>query len=416
MQPIYFALPEQVTYRDINQEIRVLSKFDGVFNFAFGGAYQSSRANYMNNFHITARGVFRPVNDAELDQRGEAYSAFGQLILRPLEGFELSAGGRYSEEKKKLRTFSFNVEQFSARPSLKFDNFSPEITAKWSATPDLNIFASYRSGFLSGGFNGNGAASYTGRDLGFDQQTTRGFEAGLKARLFDRTLRLNLSLYDYDLRGLQVAATQGTTVIQTNAGKAYTRGFELDGLWATPVHGLQLRGALSYSKARYQTFTFACYRGQSIAQGCSTGPVNPANGAFTLQDLSGSRIVRAPDWGASAGFNYTGEVSGLKLGLSGDSNYSSGYFNNAFNAPLMWQRGYWLFDSSVSVGSKDDRWEVALIGRNLGNKAYVARSAEQPVSGGLAGTAVANRQADVIGAVNRGREVMLRLTIRPDLF
>ena len=30
------------------------------------------------------------------------------------------------------------------------------------------------------------------------------------------------------------------------------------------------------------------------------------------------------------------------------SNYSSGYFNNAFNAPLMWQRGYWLFDSSVS--------------------------------------------------------------------
>lgn len=416
VQPIYFALPEQVTYRDFNQELRVLSKFDGVFNFALGGFYQSARANYRNNFHITARGAFRPANDAELDQRGEAYSVFGQLILRPIESFELSAGGRYSEEKKRLRTFSFDVEQFSARPSLKFDNFSPEITAKWSATPDLNVFASYRSGFLSGGFNGNGAASYTGRDLGFDQQTTRGFEAGLKARLFDRTLRLNLSLYDYDLRGLQVAATQGTTVIQTNAGKAYTRGFELDGLWATPMEGLQLRGALSYSKARYQTFTFACFRGQSIAQGCATGPVNPANGAFTLQNLSGSRIVRAPDWGASAGFNYEGEVSGLKVGLSADSNYSSGYFNNAFNAPLMWQRGYWLFDSSVSVGSKDERWEIALIGRNLGNKAYVARSAEQPVSGGLAGTALANRQADVIGAVNRGREVMLRLTVRPDLF
>lgn len=413
LQPVYLALPEKVTYRDFNQELRLLTSFDGIVNFAAGAAYQSSRADYLNNFHLTIAGNFRQINDAELYQRGEAYSFFGQLILRPVESFELSAGGRYSEELKRLRTFAFNVEQLSAQPSVNFDNFSPEVTAKWSATPDLNLFASYRSGFLSGGFNGNGAASYTGRNLTFDQQTTKGFEVGMKARLFDRTLRINLSLFDYDIRGLQVSATQGTTVIQTNAGKASTRGVEFDGTWTTPVEGLQLRGAVSYNKARYDLFSFACYRGQSIAEGCNQAPA--ANGSFTLQDLNGSRIVRAPDWGGAVGFNYDTEVSGLKVGLSGDGNYSSGYFNNAFNAPLMWQRGYWLFDSSLRVGAADNRWEVALIGRNLTNRYYVARAAEQPLSGGAAGTAIANRQADVIGAVNRGREVMLRLTFRPDL-
>jgi iron complex outermembrane receptor protein len=412
VQPIYLALPEQLTYSDFNQEFRLLTSFSGPVNIAAGATYQSSRADYLNNFHLTAAGAFRPINDAELYQRGEAYSFFGQMILRPTSTLELSAGGRYSKEDKRLRTFSFNVEQLSAKPAVSFDNFSPEVTVKWSATPDVNLFASYRSGFLSGGFNGNGAPSYTGRDLTFGQQTSRGFEAGLKARLFDRSLRVNLSVYDYDLRGLQVSATQGTTVIQTNAGKARTKGFELDGTWSTPVEGLQLRGALSYDKARYKTFTFACYKGQSIAQGCSAGLVNPANGAFSLQDLAGARIVRAPDWGAAAGFNYETEVSGLKLGLSGDANYSSGYFNNAFNAPLMWQRGYWLFDNSLRIGAPDDSWEFAVIGRNLGNKYYVARSAEQPFSGGLAGTAAANRQADVIGAVSRGREVMLRGTVR----
>lgn len=412
-QAVYFALPERVTYSDFNQEMRLLTTFDSIINISAGGAYQSSRADYHNNFHITAAGAFRPFHDADLFQRGEAYSFFGQFILRPVDTVELSAGGRYSKESKRLRTFTFGVEQLTAKPSVSFDNFSPEVTAKWSATPDLNLFASYRSGFLSGGFNGNGSPTYTGKDLTYDQQTTKGFEAGLKARLFDRTLRLNLSVFDYDIKGLQVAATQGVNVLQTNAGKAYTRGVEIDGNWASPVEGLTLRGAMSYNKARYQKFTFTCYRGQSIAQGCTQSPVN---GAFTLQNLDGARIVRAPEWGGAAGFSYETEISGFKVGVNGDANYSSGYYNAAFNSPLMWQDGYWLFDSSIRVGKPDDSWEVALIGRNLGNKYYVARGAEQPASGGLPGTGIANRQADIIGAVNRGREIMLRLTVRPNLF
>lgn len=405
--------PERVTYRDINQELRVLTSFDGLVNISAGGMYQSGAIDYHNRAHFSPGGVITSLFSVDNSQRGESYSFFGQLILKPTETIELSGGGRWSHESKRIRTISRGVEQISALPQDSWSNFSPEVTLKWSATPDLNLFASYRRGFLSGGFNGSAGGNFTGAKLNYDQQTNRGGEIGVKARLFDRTLRLNLALFDYDIRGLQVAATTGVSNLSTNAGKAHTRGVELDGSWTSPLRGLTLRGALSYDKAEYDVFTFACYKGQSIAQGCNIAPVN---GVFTQQSLAGQPIVRAPKWGGYGGFNYESTLADLKVGLSGDANYSGGYFNNAFNEPLARQRSYWLFDASLRVGAPDDRWEVALIGRNLGNKYYVVRSSEQPFSGGASGTAVANRQADIIGAPNRGREVMFRVTVRPTLF
>ena len=405
--------PERVTYRDINQELRVLTSFDGLANISAGGMYQSGKIDYHNRAYFSPGGVITSLFNVDNSQRGESYSFFGQLILKPIDRVELSGGGRWSHESKRIRTISRGVEQISAVPSDSWSNFSPEVTLKWSANPDLNLFASYRRGFLSGGFNGSAGANYTGAKLNYDQQTNRGGEVGLKARLFDRTLRLNLSLFDYDIRGLQVAATTGVSNLSTNAGKAYTRGVEFDGSWTSPIAGLTLRGAVSYDKARYSLFTFACYKGQSVTQGCNLAPVN---GVFTQQNLAGRPIVRAPEWGGYGGFNYETEVSDLKVGLSGDANYSAGFYNNAFTEPLGYQKSYWLFDASLRVGAPDDRWEVALLGRNLGNKYYVVRSSEQPFSGGASGTAVANRQADIIGAPNRGRELMIRVTLRPKLF
>lgn len=405
--------PERVTYRDINQELRVLTSFDGLANISAGAMYQSGAIDYHNRAYFSPGGVITSLFNVDNSQRGESYSFFGQLVLKPAASVEVSAGGRWSHESKRIRTISRGVEQISAVPQDSWSNFSPELTVKWSATSDLNLFASYRRGFLSGGFNGSAGASYTGVNLSYDQQTNRGGEIGVKARLFDRTLRLNLALFDYDIRGLQVAATTGVSNLSTNAGKAHTRGIELDGNWTSPVTGLTLRGAVSYNEAEYDLFTFACFKGQSVAQGCSLAPVS---GVFTQQNLAGQPIVRAPKWGGYGGFNYETTMSGLKVGLSGDANYSGGYFNNAYNEPLGYQKSYWLFDASLRVGAPDDRWEVALVGRNLGNKYYVVRSSEQPFSGGASGTAVANRQADIIGAPNRGRELMIRVTVKPNLF
>ena len=219
---------------------------------------------------------------------------------------------------------------------------------------------------------------------------------------------MQVSVATYDLNGTP-------TITTGNAGKSYLRGFELDANWRLPVEGLTVRGALAYNQARYTVFSFGCYDGQSIAQGCNQ-VLNPGTGRYTLQDLAGQHIVRSPDWGGNLGLSYDATVGNYKLGLSADGNYTGWYFTNTLNAPAARQNAYWLWDASLRLGAANDKWEVALIGRNLGNKAYVPRTAQVSGTGGLAGTATANAQDAIMGVAGRGREIMVRLSLRPNLF
>lgn len=412
------AAHDEITFRDFSQEIRILTKFDGIFNFSGGANYQSSLAEQTTTVVVGAGGsapatpAFR---DGRSKQKGEAYSVFGQVMIKPNDLVDLAAGGRWSHEEKDLINSVAGVPQISAIPSQSWSNFSPEVTLAVHPTRNVNLFASYRTGFLSGGFNGGSKGSYTGLDLTYDQQKIKGFEIGAKARLFDGALRINAAYFNYKVTGLQVSVANGIVVTLGNAGEAYMRGFELDGNWRTPIEGLTLRGALAYNKSRYNVFTFGCYDGQSVGQGCNLG-LNPVTGRYTLQDLAGQHVARSPDWAGNAGLNYETAFGDYKIGLAADANYTSWYYSNSLNAPLTRQKSYWLADASFRFGAADDKWEVALIGRNIGNKTYVPRTAQVSGTGGLSGTATANTQDAIMGIPGRGREVMLQLTIRPDLF
>jgi iron complex outermembrane receptor protein len=277
------------------------------------------------------------------------------------------------------------------------------------------LFAAYKRGFLSGGFNGGPVGPTDARD--FDQQLIRGFEGGVKARLLDGTLRTNLTAYNYKALGLQVTTTNTTpqgAVSQTtqNAGSALLRGIEFDANWDTPLSGLNLRGSIAYTHARYQKFIQNCYVGQGIAEGCSVN-LNPLTGAFTGQDFRGRQIMRAPDWTATLGFNYEAPISSdLLIGLSGDSYYTSRYYTAAIASPGSFQDGYWQFDASVRLSPNSRNWEVALIGVNLSNRYYYSASYESLFGQGPTGFAVPGRRSDTISTVSRGRQVMLRLTTK----
>jgi iron complex outermembrane receptor protein len=294
-------------------------------------------------------------------------------------------------------------------PSRNYDDFSPEATLTWRPSPALTVYGSYKRGFLSGGFNVS-AVDLTG-DRSYEPQTVKGPEVGIKGRLFDNSLRYNVAAYSYDLRGLQVQQQVGVVQVVTNAGKATVRGGEFDLNWTTPVPGLSLTGAFAYNRARYDVFPAPCYAGQTIALGCSLNP--SAAGVFRAQDLKGRPLARAPEVIASGGFDYRTQVGGgLFLGLNGRTNYSSSYYANPSDQPSSLQRRYWLLDGGVSVGAETDAWEIALIGRNLTNEFYFSRANDVTFTGSGTGTA-SGVLADVSGVPSRGRQIMLRLTIKP---
>jgi iron complex outermembrane recepter protein len=368
------------------------------------------------------------LNHYLLIQDGSAYSLFGQAQVNILEHLQLSAGGRYSHETKKLPVALNALTKASGLQNIfgpdylrekSWNDFSPEVMLSYRPTPDLNIYGGYKEGFLSGGFNANatnpaggvvGGPVAAGIRSDYDQQVSKGWEVGIKASLLDHTLRTNLAFYTYEVTGLQVGVSinNNTAVIVGNAANVRDKGMEFDFNWRSPVEGLSFSGAAAYTNAKYITYFAQCYTGE-LSTLCKARPeLNGSNG----QDLSGQQVARAPEWTGNLGFNYETPVSSnIKLGLSGNWSFSSSYWTDSINSPLSRHPSYSLFDATVRVADVDDNWELALIGRNLGNKHTFIRGSGVPFTG--SGTATANGVlADYQAVVDRGRQVMLRVSYK----
>ncbi|MEJ7935420.1 TonB-dependent receptor [Sphingobium sp. AN558] len=429
---VAFGLPNVAVFarlknREISQELRVNSHFDGPLNFTFGGIYSDTRSS------IFTHTILNYSNPTEFlhtytEQHGIAYSAFGQARFALTPQLELSAGGRYSHEKKTLPvtladfTRSRTTPMAPYEPAVDHDSwndFSPELTATYRPTDELTVFGSYKRGFLSGGFNGSVGNSTT--ELNYGPQKISGFEGGVKALLFDGALRVNLSAYTYKVPGLQITAFDRDTGINTirNAGGARTKGIDFDMNYRTPIEGLTLRGALSYDDARYLSYFGPCWAGQSQAQGCnfrSTGngnarPILPGENGNN-QNLAGRQVINAPEWSGNASASYeTSLGSALKLGLSGGVTFGSSVPTDATLNRDAYAPKHALVDATVRIADAKDAWEVALIGQNLTNKFYWTNSQPQQFTGAAAGTVAGGARPDIYAVPNRARQIMIRLTV-----
>ncbi len=414
--------------REISQELRLTSSFEGPLNFMVGGYYQDQKLSYVSATGINALNPIQFFPPLTLKQDGTAYSAFGSASFKPTETIELSAGARYSHENKTISYFRLlpgtlpggaaflpGQEVPSARPKRSFHNVSPEGTIAWRPNADTTVYASWKRGFISGGFNGTplGTGVPVVRDQSYEQEVVEGFEGGLKLRALEDAVQINLAAYSYKIKGLQVtSAFAGPPAVQTinNAAGARSKGVEASVNWTkTPVSGLSMNGAISYSDAKYSNFrTSPCYGGQTIAQGCNLS----SNGTFfTNQDLSGQRLVRAPRWAGAVGANYNLKRENRdELNLAVDGNYTSSFFTDGLNAPGGIQRGYWLLDASAGYQFHNGVG-LALIGRNLTNKYYFQRSGNVQFTGSQSGLAT-GIAPDQGAAVSRGRELRVQASIR----
>src|SRR5690606_31530504 len=130
--------------------------------------------------------------------------------------------------------------------------------------------------------------------------------------------------------------------------------------------------------------------------GCVAGP-----GGTLVLDLSGTPLSRAPKWNAVMGFVSQIPVgSNLVIGLNGDMNYSSSYLTQEDGNPNAIQDTFIKVNAGISLGSRDEKWKVSLIGRNLTNEYIVLYSTSKPAS-----VAVAGQGPDIGGWVDRGRQV-----------
>lgn len=411
--------------KQFSQEIRLASDFDGAINFMVGGFYEWRRFIFDTSQQGVNISLIAPDPltgftydwDKTHTTKTEAYSMFGSVTIDLTEQLELSGGVRYTDEKK-VQTISIPYVHafleatpafvkrgfFSGPIPFSDSNWSPEATLKYQATPDLNIFASFKTGFKSGGIDNSAlpsnslsqaAASGNFGSLVYKSETAIGGELGFKSQFANRTFTLNGTIYHYVFDDLQVQNFNATTVqfITSNAGELTTKGVDLTWAWDTPVEGLNLSGSLSYLDAKY-TDDF-------LQPGGAGGPVN----------LKGRRASQAPEWSGNLAFDWTIPMGeSLELGLGGNAAYNDGYITDEATFNDFVQDSFVTLDANISVGDPDGKWRLSLVGVNLTDEIYVITSGGRPfLAGPGLGLPVGD---DLVLTQNRGRQVFIEGRVR----
>ena len=436
----------------VSQELRLASSFDGPVNFLLGGFYEDRKLYTLTMIGVPFAGPFaNPTSVTNIrlpiestHQKQESYSAFGQLIFEPIDQVQITAGARYTHEVKNLLDYTVTpvvagaygtpvdvtTNPLYGSKRLSYNDFAPEVTVTWKPVTDVMLFASYKEGFKSGGFD----AGYTnaaiianpGRGQIFLPEHVKGGEVGLKSRFADRQLTFNLTGYWYDYTGFQVSVfdTISRAFRLQNAGSARVRGIEAELRYSpNSVPGLSLHATGAWNDAKYRQFDNAdCYQGQTQALGCNLGLLNGT--ARTAQDLSGRRLRKAPAFAATFGGYYeTPVTTGLMLGLSVDGSYSGAYEYGTNYQPQAYQRAYAKLDATLRLFTEDKRWEFAVIGRNLTDKRNLINGIDRTGTGSGKGTALPSctginqgagcaALSDIIGTPTLPRTVALQASFK----
>ncbi|HEX7034186.1 MAG TPA: TonB-dependent receptor [Pseudomonadales bacterium] len=426
-----FAGLHRNVYESLSQELRLASRFDAPLNFMLGLYYQDVEQvfnAYQYAFNLGLLFGPDPVTGNEYDYNKnhfldtEVYSAFLAGYWDITERIELTAGLRYTDEQKDGHiTIPYlhaaaGAFGFGAPPlieGLEFDdsNTSPEVAINWYLTDAVSVYASYKEGFKSGGID-NSALPTNSLDpaqnpdfpdfLLYDSEEAQGFEVGIKATLLDDSMRLNATAFSYDYDNLQVQLFDANIIqfVTFNASKLTTEGVEADLLWVTPVEGLTLRGALALTDTKYdEDFINA-----------------------TGENLKGEDGALSADIAGTLGLTYDLAVTNdWRLNFSFDARYNDGYPISATLDPFE-QDSYWVTDAAVSLYSADDRYELSLIGRNLGDEIYALGAGPRPGACGQADptnpdptqrcrSSGANDQ-DQVTTTSLGRQITLQFRVR----
>lgn len=423
------------------QELRLQSSFEGPINFMFGFFYEERKIEFNSNqYAVNIALLAGPDADTGFTSdwlkrhlyNNDAISVFGSLTWEITDTLEFTGGLRWSHEEKDnvimnpfvhsalgAGTGAFIASGFVS-PVIHFedDNVSPEASLSWRATEDIIIYGAFKTGFKSGGIDNSALPSNNLLDFAsadpavraavadgliYRSETAEGGEIGVKATLADQTLQVNFSGFYYVFEDLQVQNFDAVAIqFQTgNASELTTKGFDLDVNWATPVEGLIVFGSMAYTDAKY------------------TAPFDPnPNNADDTENIQGRAPGRAPKWAGNISVDYRMPLgNSFELGLSGAFTFSSSYFTNedTLDDDIV-QSSYQTVDLAVSLGDQDGRWQVAVVGRNIGDERWISTSGPRPfltAPGGLAQTirGVAPGDDQVLN-LNRGRSIFLEATFK----
>jgi iron complex outermembrane receptor protein len=390
------------SYRQYSQEFRLVSPASSALGYIVGLYYLNVPEQDLDwDLDLNAQGPAplsvtpppaRVRSNRLADQETETVAAFGELTWRLAEQWDLTVGVRHTLEDKEIVKRQFQTPLYRESPviapplagpppatnvhnvtdRIEEEQTNANLALRWRPSNDVMTYAAFASGFKGGGFDYFIAEPQSTilNNIRFADEQVDAVELGAKLAFPEYRLRLNGAVFRNRFKDLQVTSltTDAATGLQafrtSNAARADSTGFELDALWRI-TDRFSLSFAAAYLDATYESFVNApCWEGQTVAQGCTTAPGQPPS-----QNLKGQPLQYSPQWKGAVDARYDVPISArLRLQLLGRVYYSDRYSMQLDNDPVHYQAAYTKVDATVAISNRDDRWRLALIGRNLTDK------------------------------------------------
>jgi iron complex outermembrane receptor protein len=339
------------------QELQLLSNDSSTVSWILGGFYYDNEATYdPGRVAGLRRSAPLPFNDFFASQRTKSWSAYGQATYELVPAVKLTGGIRYTHERQALNASRVNNAGTTIFPD-KDQSFNA-VTLRASLSYDVDsetmLYTSFNRGTKSGGFIllNPTAAPYKPEHLD-------AFEAGVKSRLFDRRLQVNLDAFYYRYKDIQVTQLLAAGTTSTNAARAEVKGIELE-LEARPVRGVTLSSNSVYMRGKYLDFA------NPIAF-----PASPLSPPIVLASANGLDTIRTPRFTSSLTGSYEFMSAIGSFMVTGSMKYNGKYYFDPTN--LATQPAYWVADGSIKWTDSSGKYGLRLWANNLLDERYLSQ-------------------------------------------
>lgn len=323
-----------------SQELRLTSPDNQPLRWIAGAYFIHTNRSLFTRAFVDLDGTLAQFDNDALaivnlseDNSNNAYALFGQVDFDITDQLTLSGALRYDSDKR---------EQTNVLTSLTrdktFSSLQPKVTLTYKPTDEQMLYATYSTGFRSGGFNAPTVSIPV-----FDDETLQNFEGGFKTSWLDRRLILNGAIYYSKVDDFQfffVDALSASQII-ANIDKVDIWGIELEAQ-ALLAEGVEFNVGLGTTDSDIKKIT-----------------VFPGN--------EGNKTPKSTTWSLTAGLQIRREIT---EGLNGfariDYDHKGKKYWQVDNADA--QKPVDIFNARIGVDT--DSWGVYLWGKNLTNEKY----------------------------------------------
>jgi iron complex outermembrane receptor protein len=386
---IQFQALQQGDYQTFSQELRLTSNDEGRVKW-IGGLYYTHENDH---FATTARNnavgppTLSVVPTSIMNQRGDVYSAYGQIDVAFTERFNMNVGLRYTDDSKTgdttvvamfdtdtglatgtrlpmdfLYSRDFVLAHEDSFPTLCAPGVVPcsgpwkQVKQDYSKTggklgfdfhfnDDVMGYASYSRGFKAGAFDVRAQAVLLGTgDLPVKPEELDAYEIGLKSQFLDRRMKLNVTAFYYDWKDLQTFATiPGIGPAFLNLPKSRLTGQELE-----------------WQFAPGDDWTLRLYGAHLDTEVTDVGTLGPDAA------VEGAPLPQAPEWTFNAGVFKGIAIGDQRLTLSANARHASEQWGTMNERPNTLVKSSTFFDASVAYEfGAENRYSLTAWGENL---------------------------------------------------